>query len=174
MIKLSPAYQVITYILFGIACFLCLVDLFAVLASLVNPAMLLETFLLTGVIIYAFASFNFVRAATQKGILKRTMYIWLRATAIITTIAAVMTLVDSVILLSNPDLVSDSYNQVMKMQPASVSARFTKSDFINMFSVMMYICEACCLLLLLHVTITFGLLRKHGNLFGKKDEQQLP
>jgi hypothetical protein len=171
MSKVTVVYRIISYILVVFAGLLGLVDVLMLLASLVNPAGLISVAMVTATVVYSFTSFYFgLRAIQYNRRCKPSLQIWIRVTAIITVLFAVQGLISSIALVANPDLLNDAYKDAVKMQPSLKSSGVSKDELIHAFKIGMYICEVYFLMLLLHITITFGLLRQYKHLFNPEDQ----
>lgn len=182
MKTLKTVYSIVSYILIVVAGLLGLFDLIALLVSLANPVQLLSTLILAGVVIYSFTSFIFCLKAVQNGrYCKPSLHLWIRATAIITVIFALQALIGSVTLVTHQASMNEYYNEVVKMQrqmmktqPSATGTVLNRDSFLSLFTTMLYIVEFYSMLLLLHVTITFRLLKQYSYLFGKKNKDEQP
>lgn len=172
MQKLMPVYTVISYFLLAVAAFLSLADLVGLLVSLANPSGLLGVFLLTSVIIYTFTSFYFYRQGVQKGkAVKRSLRDWIRVNAFVAIAFAVLSAIDSAFFLAKPGRIAEYYREIVKMQPAYASAGLNQASFMQMFSFLLIAFIVYAVLLLVHVTITFVVLKNNAQLFKGSTDQ---
>jgi len=170
MSKVTIVYRIISYILVIFAGLFGLMDVVMLFASIVNPLGLISVAILGSVVAYSFTSFYFsLRAIPYDRGCKPSLQTWIRVTGILTIIFAVYNLISTIALLGNPALLSDYYKQMVKMQPSLKSSGVTEADIMQMVRGVIYVFEVYLLLLLLHVTITFGLVKKYAYLFGKED-----
>jgi len=167
MEKLLPVYRVISFVLLFVAGFLALADLFSLLLSLANPAGLLSVFILTGVIIYTFTSFYFYRDGIRRGrLVKKSLKDWIKVNAFVAIFFSAMILIDTVAILTHPELIEPVYKQALRMQPDNAASSISLQSFKQMLNGVFVVFGIYALLLLGHIIITFRILKAYAYLFN--------
>lgn len=159
-------YRVISYIILFFAAFLSVGVFTSLLAALANPAALLPIFLMSCIIIYTYSSWRFLVRGIDKGIVsKPILRDLIKVNGYITMALAAFMLIQSVVVLFQPQLISDLLAQVKAAQPAnSPVSDETLAGWVN---VLLRFLIAYCLLLILHTIITFRLLKRYPDVFAE-------
>jgi hypothetical protein len=159
-------YKILTYILLPIIGFLGLTLLIALLGALANPKMLLSVFLLGGVVVYYFTAFNFF----NKGVLhakplKHSLKDWVRVNAFVSIALSALIIINSIGALMNPSTLKDAIHQFLSMQKANVA--ISEASMVKFLNGFIYGMIAVFVLLLVHVFLTFRLLKQYKHVFDK-------
>jgi len=172
MKKLIVYYKVASYILIVIAGILSLVDVFSLLIALANPIMLLSVFILTGVIIYSFASFTFFTRSIQNGRqCKPNLKDWIKVNAYVSIAFGLLVIVQNISFFSSPANMNEVLKQVNEMQRQMKTPGVATSTIMSTFKTILYFMVVYALLLLAHIFMTFRLLKENNHLFGDKPTQ---
>jgi hypothetical protein len=158
-------YKSVSFILLPVAALLAALDMMMLFTALANPPMLLPVFMMACVSIYIFTSFSFL----NKGIIggrpcKPVLKDWIKVNAYVAIIAAILMLVNVSIALNNPALLSQPIDQVLAMQPNAPA--ISKAQLLKVIKALMYFFGGFSILLLLHIVITFRLLKQYGYVFN--------
>ncbi len=165
--KKNIAYRILTYILLIPAIILSIMVLILVGPAFANPSLLIVLFMVACVAIYTFTSFNFLLQGVDKNKrLNPSARDWIKVNAIVTIVFAILMLLSSYTLFTQPGLVSDTLDQVRTQYP---SADITEEGLIKSVQSMMLAFGIYSLLLLVHIFITFRLLKQLNFIFVKKD-----
>lgn len=169
MIKLG-FYRILTLVLLPFAALFGFLALMMLFVALANPPMLLPVFVVACVAIYVFASFNFL----NKGILqgrqcKTSLKDWIRVNSYVSIVFSVMVLLNFAASISNPDLLSQAVDQAMPMQ--GDQARFSKQELVAATRLLMFIIGTFAALLLIHIIISFRLLKQFAHRFGDSSQE---
>jgi hypothetical protein len=166
MINHTP-YRIITYILLPIVGFLSLMLLFLLLAALANPAMFLGVFLFGGVVVYYFTAFHFFHKAVLKAKpLKPSLKDWIKVNAYVGVAFAAWTIFNSFWALTNPPKLKEAVHEVMVMQKAQL-ANVSEAFMLQFVQGFLYCIIAAFALLLVHIFLTFRLLKQYKHVFDK-------
>ena len=159
-------YKVLTYILIPIALLFGFLDLIMLMISLANPSGLFGVFIIACFVIYTFASFKFLRQGVQtEQILKKSLKDWIKVNAIASIFLCSLFCLNGLsILLSDNATLSKYIDEIITLQPGfpkEISAA-TILNILKGISVAFLIIGTVGLL---HIRITFRLLKKYGYLF---------
>jgi hypothetical protein len=157
-------YGILSIILIPVAVLFGIMAVFALLTALANPPMLLPVFMIACVAIYIFASRKFL----TNGILraqpcKKSLKDWIKVNAIVSIIFATLGILQSAALIIEPSLMNQALDTSLQMQgnPQAVP----KETLLKAMKVMLYVFFVISVILLTHVIITFGLLKKYRYVF---------
>ena len=159
-------YRILTYILLPIASVLGLLDLFALLAALANPQILLGVFVFTCIVIYTFASFTFLNKGIAAGKkCKPSLRDWIRVNAFVILVYSFMIFMNLAAVLMNPSILND----LIKNMPAQsqLPAGITPDYIRNFVMGCLYFMAFLSVVLVIHIFIGFKLMKHHANVFLK-------
>ncbi len=167
--KKNVAYKILTYILLIPAIILSIMVLILVGPAFANPSLLLVLFMVACVAIYTFTSFNFLKQAIEKNKqLNSSARDWIKVNAIVTIVFAVLMLLSSYTLFTQPGLVGDTLEQVREQYP---TAEITEEGLIKSVQSMMMVFGIYSVLLLIHIFLTYRLLKQLAHIFVSKTER---
>lgn len=157
-------YRILTYILMVVAGFFALMLLAVLPAALANPVLLIVVFLLACVIIYSYTSSRFL----HKGIYgheycKPQLRDLIRVNSFFSMGIAVLFLMQSITLLSNPHLADETATQAMDNMPPEAS--LSKESIIRIIRFIERFFLIFGIILLTHIIITFRLLKQYRDVF---------
>jgi hypothetical protein len=164
-------YRVLTYILFTIGGFMALMLLTMILAALANPVLLLPVFLVACVVIYTYSSWRFL----SKGIdahqyCRPSLRDLIRVNGYGTLAFALLTGIQCATLLLKPALLNELIDQAMSMQQTSVEGLEGTLNKAMQFAIKFLLGYS--IMLLVHVFISFRLLREHADAFEIPSDNQ--
>lgn len=163
MIKLG-FYRVLTLILLPVGVLFGLFALMMLMVALSNPPMLLPVFAVACVSIYIFTSFKFLNKGVLQGRqCKASLRDWIKVNAIVSVIFSAMLLINVSAMISNPELLNQALDQSIAMQGGT--AAISKADLLTAGRWMMYFLAALGILLLVHIFISFRLLKQYRERF---------
>ena len=163
-------YRILSYILLVISFFLGLAVLLTFFVALANPALLLTVFVGAAVVMYSVSSFLFlVQGMDGKKQLKSGMKDFIRANAFVAIVFGIITLFQSIAFIMNPAIQQETIQQFPETNgstkiPKEIIAVFVKAV---MWGFLIY-----SFLLLVHIQITFRLLKQYAQLFGDRPEDK--
>ena len=159
-------YKVLTYILIPIALFLGFIDTILLMVSLLNPTNLLYVFILACFVIYTFVSFKFLRQGVQtEQPLKKNLKDWIKVNAIASIFLCSLFCLNGLsILLSDNATLSKYIDDIITQQPG-LSKEISAATILNIFKGISVAFLIIGTVGLLHIRITFRLLKKYGYLF---------
>lgn len=157
-------YRLLTYILFAIGGFMTLMVLTMILAALANPILLFPVFVVACVVIYTYSSWRFL----TKGIdghmyCKPSLRDLIRVNGYGTIAFATLVGIQSLSLIMNPSMLNDIMEQAMSMQ--KTAAEGMEEMMTKIMHYLMRFLLAYSILLLIHVIISFRLIRQHADAF---------
>jgi len=161
-------YRLITYILLPVAALLSFFGLFALIAAISNPALLLGVFMIAGIVIYTFTGFSFL----SKGILegkkcKPSLRDWIRVNAFVTIAFAFLSLSNAFMYFNDPNLFKDAMdNAAVVMHQFQGYKNISPEYMLQMMKATLYFMMVYSILLLIHIFITFRLLKQYAALFS--------
>lgn len=157
-------YRILTFLLMPMAILYAIASMIFITAAFANPAMLLPMFIMICVVIYSFASANFIlRGIDRNKFLGKSAKDWLRINAFISSFYAIMMIFQCSTLLVNPSMLSELVDTAM--QRGATDLKLPRETLIHYFTVMMYIFLVHGVILFIHVGLTFGFMKSHKNLF---------
>lgn len=165
---MKTLYRILSYFLIIIAAILGFACLFALLIALNNPALLLSVFLIAAVVMYSFTSFIFlVKGIDSNRPLKSNMKDLIKVNAYVALVFMIMNIVQSVSIISNPVILNDAVSQVTAMQngKSPLSAAF----MLKMMKAVVWFMLFYSVILGMHISITFRLLKQYAHLFPGKN-----
>ncbi|MFY7899298.1 MAG: hypothetical protein ACOVNY_03865 [Chitinophagaceae bacterium] len=160
-------YRIITYILLPFAALFSLIALFTLLVALANPQLFLPLFLMICVVLYVFGSFNFL----QKAIIKMQeckpfLRDFITVNAIVATVFAASGILQFIQLNMNPAIMHKTLEQAMAMQQPNAPANVLPMMH-SIMSVTLYIILVLSILLLVHIFLSFRLMKSFKHAFTK-------
>jgi hypothetical protein len=164
--KQLSIYRILTYLLVPFAAFFGLIDLLIILSALANPALLLAGFIFTAFVIYTFVSLKFLNRGLQYNQpCKPQLRDWIKVNAYVSTFMAIMFLLNSLsVYFSSEVMLRQMMEEYLEKQP-SISAQISPEFMLKMLKFM----AACMLILgavlIVHIQITFRLLKQYAFLF---------
>lgn len=166
-------YRISSYILLVIAVIIGIAALFTLLIALSNPALLLSVFVVIAVVIYSIASFLFlINGIDGKRQLQPKLKDWIKVNGYVAIVFVVMNIFQSVTIISNPAVLNDAMKQVAEMQ--NNTAPVSTTLMIKVAKAIVWALLFYCVILGMHISTTFRLLKQYAGLFGPNadDTQQ--
>lgn len=157
-------YRFLTYILFAIAGFLALMVLTMILAALANPVLLFPVFIVACVVLYTYSSWRFLSKGIDAHMYCRpSLRDMIKVNGYGTIAFAMLVGFQSLSMIMNPAMLNDIMEQAMAMQKPA--AEGMEEMMIKIMHYLMRFLLAYSILLLIHVVISFRLLREHADAF---------
>lgn len=153
-------YKILSFVLLPVAAFFGLICLLALVTALANPSMLISVFLFACMVIYIIASFIFLtRGIDSNKHCKPVLRDFIRINGVITFVFFLMAAVSFISVKANPALLEEGMKQwtASTTLPQGITAADLKAamaGLLNFFIVLSVV-------LLVHILITFHLLRKY-------------
>lgn len=168
--KQLTIYKVLTFILVPIALIIGFLDLFILIMGLSgNPAMLFIAFVMACLVIYVFATVRFLlHGIGNQRYCKPSLRDWIKVNAYGTLFIAGMFFLNSTGIFFLGDLqLQQMLTEVMDQQPA-LAGKISMETMLSMFKVIAIIMFIISITSIIHVQISFRLLRLYSYLFGHK------
>ena len=153
-------YKILSFLLLPVAAFFGLVCLLALLSALGNPSMLISVFLFACMVIYIIASFIFLtKAIDSNKHCKPVLRDLIRINGTITFVFFLLAAISFFSVKANPALLEEG----MKQWTASTTLPqgVTVSDLQKAMASLLNFFIVLSIVLLIHIVITFRLLRKY-------------
>ena len=165
-------YRILSYFLIITAALLGFVCLFAILIALSNPALLLSVFVIVAVVIYSFASFIFlVKGIDGSRQLKSKLKDFIKVNAYVALVFMVMNIVQSFSIISNPVILNDAISQVTALQNGK--SPLSAALMLKMMKAVVWFMLFYSVILGIHISITFRLLKQYVHLFADKNSEDI-
>ncbi len=163
-------YRVVSYVLLFVAGFLSLTVLTALPSAFSNPMMLLILFGLSCIIIYSYTSWRFLTRGIENRLpCKPSLRDLIRVNSYFSIILAILFLFPGIFLLLQPTLAAEAAEQAMSNMPPGVD--YTKKEMQQAILSMGRFLLIYGLLLLIHIVITYRLLKQFRPLFKTNDAE---
>ncbi len=157
-------YRILTYLLLAIAGVIAFFVLGGLIAALANPVMLIFVFLMICVVIYSYSSFRFLsRGIDAHMYCKPSLRDLIRVNGIGTLVLGGMGFINALVLKMNPEMMNTAVEQALSMQKEEVEG--LEEMMHSTMKVMLNFLLVYGLMLLIHVSITFRLLKQHADAF---------
>ena len=157
-------YKILSFLLLPVAAFFGLICLLGLLTAIDNPSMLVSVFLFACMVIYIIVSFIFL----TKGIdsnkrCKPVLRDWIRINGIISFIFFLLVAISFIAIKAQPSLLNEGMRQwtsTASLPPGITTAdlQMAMASLVNFFVVLSIV-------LLIHVLITFHLMRRYNFVF---------
>lgn len=164
-------YRIITYILLPFGGLFAFNALSSILGSFTNPLMLLISAFLACVPIYIFSSSKFLFTGILKA--KPCSYRlkeWIKANAVISILFAAIMLLASLgamAIIQNPGMINQSIQQ-MTGQQKEIMSQLTPQQIEQMLKLVIAIMLPFSILLIIHIVLSFQLLKLYNYVFDKE------
>ena len=166
--KSLTIYRIFSYILVTIAIILGFASLIALLIALSNPVLLISVFIIIAVVIYSFASFLFLNNGIDgKRNLKPGMKDFIKVNAYVSIVFVVMNIFQFITVMSNNAVFNEALNQVKTFQ--NNQSPLSKELMLKMMKGIMWFLFFYAIILGIHISITFRLLKQYDHLFSEKN-----
>lgn len=166
--KSLTIYRIFSYVLITIAILLGLASLFALLIALSNPVLLISVFIIITVVIYSFSSFLFLNNGIDgKRKLKPGMKDLIKVNAYVALVFVIMNIIQFFTVMSNSAVLNDAMNQVKTFQ--NNQSPLSNDLMIKMMKGIMWFLFLYAVVLGVHISMTFRLLKQYDHLFTDKN-----
>lgn len=164
-------YKILTYLLFAVGGFMALMTLTMLMAALANPVLLLPVFLVACVVLYTYSSWRFLtRGINAHMYCKPSLRDLIKVNGYGTIAFATMTAIQTFSLIMNPTLLNDIMEQALSMQKAS--AEGMEDMMLRFMHFLLRFLLVYSIALIIHVYMTFRLVRQHADAFGIPKEPE--
>ena len=162
-------YRIFSFFLLIIAFILGLGVMLTFFVALTNPALLLNVFVAAAVVMYSISSFLFLtKGIDGKQQLKPGMKDFIRANAFVTVFFGMMNIFQSITVITNPSVLNEAIKQLPQIPNAQ---QLPAGMILKVMKAAMWFLLFYAIVLLIHIQITFYLLKKHAHLFGSKSNE---
>jgi hypothetical protein len=157
-------YRIFSYILITIAVMLGIATIFALVIALANPALFISVFVSAAVVLYSVSSFLFlVNGIDGKRKQKQGLKDFIKVNAYVAIVFAVLNIFQAVNVIGNPSVMNEAVEQLSKMQ--GTAKQLPAGVLIKMMKAVIWFLLLYAFILLVHIQMSFGLLKKHQHLF---------
>lgn len=167
--KQLTIYRILSFILVPIALIIGFLDLFVLIMGLSgNPAMLFIAFVMACLVIYVFASLRFLlHGIGNERACKSSLRDWIKVNAYGTLFIAGMFFLNSTGVFFLGDIqLQQMLSDVMEQQP-ELAGKVSMDTMVSMFKTVAVIMFIISITAIIHVQISFRLIRKYAFLFVK-------
>lgn len=166
--KSLSIYRIFSYILVTIGIILGFASLIAILIALSNPVLLISVFIIIAVVLYSFSSFLFLNNGIDgKRNLKPGMKDFIKVNAYVSIVFVVMNIFQFITVMSNNAVFNEALNQVKTFQ--NNQSPLSKELMLKMMKGIMWFLFFYAVVLGIHISITFRLLKQYDHLFSEKN-----
>lgn len=164
--KTLTIYRIFSYILLIVGIFIGLGVLISLLVALANPALLLNVFVGAAVVMYSFSSFLFLtKGIDGKQSLKTGMKDFIRVNAFVAVFFGVMNIFQAFTIITNPTVLNEAIKNLPQLPN---SQQLPTVMILKVLKAVIWFLLFYSVILLIHIQITFRLLKEHAHLFGQK------
>ena len=164
-------YRILSYLLLLVASFIGLGVLMLLMGAFSNPTILLSVFVAGGVVLYSFSSFQFLtKGINRNQKLKPGRKDFIKVNAYVALFFGVMNLFQSVTLIADPKILNEVLGQVEKGFPQEMPLK--KEQLYDIIRGVLFFLMVYAIALVVHVQLTFRLLRKFATVFQPEDQVQ--
>jgi hypothetical protein len=165
--KQLTIYKVFTFILLPFAVIFGILAFFMLFVALANPVLLFPVFMMVGFAIYTTCCSIFLfKGINNNQPCKPSLKDWIKVNGYVSSAMGVMTLLNTITLMSTSKQDLKKYaDQILAMQPAKPQG-FNADVFVQMMSVMSWGLLGFAIVLIIHLLITFTLLKKYQHIFN--------
>ena len=164
MKMLLIVYRVLTFILLPIVAILGFIDISLLLMALANPAALLPAFAIACIVIYLFTSLNFLNKGITAGKpCKLSLRDWIRVNAFVSIAFSTLGIIEYITVLNNKAVRDEMVKQAMAQQ--GVATAISSGQMEQILLSFLFIFLIFSLALIVHIVMTFRLLKEYGYLF---------
>lgn len=164
--NLIKPYKFLTYLLMIPTFLIGFFALIGVLIAFINPQILIPIFILICVVIYVISSYVFLNKILIKNLkAKKILKDLIKINGLIAIIFCVLNIVQIIMLFFNPVLLEKSINDIMIQNAANLPANFTKELMTKMLWFFISLISLFSAILLVHIVISFKLLKATFNSF---------
>lgn len=160
-------YKILTIILIPIAALFGFLSLIMIFIALANPVLLLPLFIIIGFTIYTIASSVFLfKGISNNQPCKPKLKDWIKVNGYVSIVMGVMTIFNTITLMSSKKSDLKPYaEQMLAMQPVKQPGMDAEA-LLRIMSAISYGMMTFAILLLIHLFISFRLLKKYQYLFS--------
>jgi len=159
-------YRVLAYIMLPFALLFSLLAVITLFVALANPALFIGVFMLAAFCIYYFCTFRFLHAGIlQKRIQKHKLRDWIKVNAYVAMPFGVVNFMQSTTIITKPSLLNESIGQMMEMQQQMGFPVYQNANLSAMLMGLLYVMLVFSVILLVHITLSFLLLKKYQIIF---------
>lgn len=163
-------YRILSFLLLPIAVLFSISCLLLITTAFANPTMLLPLFIIVCVVIYSFASLNFLlKGIDRQKFLGKSAKDWLRVNAIVSAIFAVLMISQCTIVIMHPEMLHSIIAQA-KLNAGS-QLKLNSDEIVQYMRNCCYIFLVYAIILFVHVLFSFQLMRSYSFLFQHQDQQ---
>ncbi|MFT3843758.1 MAG: hypothetical protein QM725_01800 [Lacibacter sp.] len=157
-------YRIASFIIVIVAAFLGFASLFALLMALGNPALLLSVFVIVAVVIYSFTSFIFlIKGIDGRNQLQPKLKDWIKVNAYVAIVFVFMNIFQSITIISNPVILNEALKQISAVQ--KTAAPVSMDVMIKIVKAVIWFLLVYAIILGMHISATFRLLKQYAHLF---------
>lgn len=158
-------YRIINIIVLPLSAYLAINVLMSIIVSLTNPLLLLFEFIIACVPLYAFTSNYFYNKGIKKAqSCKPALKDWIKVNAYVSFIFALFMIFLCMmmwVVLNDQKMLKQVIDQLILTAPSGVS----ETELVRYMKIMVAVCLPFFLLLIIHIIITFRLLKQYRHIF---------
>jgi hypothetical protein len=165
-------YRILTYVLLPFACFFSLIAVVTFFVALANPALFIRVFMVAAFCIYFFCTFRFLHTGIlEQQPLKTKLRDWIKVNAYVALPFGILEFMQSSTIIGKPELLADAVAQLVEMQQRMGLPAQSTAGFDKLLIAFVYIVLVFALVLLVHIMLTFSLVKKYQHFFAGSESQ---
>lgn len=159
-------FRILSYIMLPIGALFGLITLITLIPALMNPSMWLMLFLFSSIVIYTFTSFKFLNNGIERNArCKPSLKDWIKVNAYVSLVIGGMFFINAIGILSlGPVALSDLVTQMIESQP-NLPKGMRPDLIISLLKTVAGCMLVISIIVIAHVILTLGMLKKFGHLF---------
>ncbi|WP_298412094.1 hypothetical protein [Hydrotalea sp.] len=169
--NILSVYRVLTIILLPFATLFGFESVLSVFAGIGNPTVLLSAVILACVVIYIFAAAFFL----YKGILKNApckagLKDWIKINSVITLIFSILAIISCISILyffTNKEIYAKFLTVLNESRPTNIPNNISSTELMTAMRNAILIMLPFSIVLLVHILMTYRLMKKYAALFAK-------
>jgi len=162
-------YRIISYLLMFVAFFMSM-GIFTILGpAFSNPALLLPVFIAGGVVLYSVSSFQFLQKGIRGGRkMKPSRKDFIKVNAYVSLAFALLNIFQTFTLIADPAVLKEVMRQLETMPKNEIP--FSTDQLYTLIKVILWLLLGYAIALIVHVQITFRLLKIYAGVFDASQE----
>jgi len=165
-------YKIASYVLMFFASFFSLMLLFILPFAFAEPALLLEVFILAGVVLYSFSSFRFMKKGLGEGhVFRSRLKDFIKVNAFVVLFFVIRSFVGITDILTKKELLTQLVDTFLSQNSESFSQltpaqlKELKKELVSSVEIVIWVFLIYAAILTAHVIHSFRLLKKNNHLF---------
>ncbi|MBX2931777.1 MAG: hypothetical protein KF781_07530 [Chitinophagaceae bacterium] len=166
--NLKTLYNIVSLLLLPFGLLMLFTTLPMILAAFISPSALFPLFMLICILIYIVCSFIFLQKGIKNEIpCKKTLKDWIKVNAFVSITFAVLMLMQSIIIIRNPSIISEQLITDLAAQRGGFTTQFPPELMHKLLKFISYFMLIYSIIIGLHIVLTFKLIKLYQHIFSK-------